>query len=199
MVFRDNYGKRNLYWQYVKTEPIEHYERGIGLLKLRGWKIAGLVCDGRKGIFQAFRGTPIQMCHFHQQAIIRRYLTLNPRTPAGRELRELSLQLKHIDKESWIFVLEQWHQKWQDHLKERTTDPDTGKWHYTHKRLRSAYKSLKTNTPYLFTYQDYPELCIPNTTNPLEGIFTELKTKLRNHAGIKDELKIKLTDHFLAK
>jgi hypothetical protein len=33
----------------------------------------------------------------------------------------------------------------------------------------------------------------------LEGMFTELKTKLRNHAGIKDKMKIKLTDHFLAK
>ncbi|MCD6337641.1 MAG: hypothetical protein J7M01_05360, partial [Candidatus Marinimicrobia bacterium] len=83
--------------------------------------------------------------------------------------------------------------------KERTTNPVTGKWHYTHKRLRSAYRSLRANTPYLFTCQNYPELNIPNTTNPLEGIFAELKTKLRNHAGIKDEMKIKLTDHFLSK
>jgi hypothetical protein len=82
---------------------------------------------------------------------------------------------------------------------EKTVSPKTGESNYTHKRLRSAYRSLKTNTPYLFTHEDYLELQIPNTTNPLEGTFAELKTKLRNHAGIKDEIKIKLCDHFLAK
>lgn len=139
------------------------------------------------------------MCLFHQAAIVRRYLTQNPRTQASRELKELSYQLKEIDKESWILTLDHWHSKWQNYLKEKTINPITGKWHYTHKRLRSAYRSLKTNTPYLFTYQDYPELRISNTTNPLEGIFKELKNKLRNHAGLKDEMKIKLCDHFLAK
>ena len=199
MVFKDAYNKRILDWQYIKTETIDLYKGGIRLLKMRGWTIKAIVCDGRRGLFKAFSGIPVQMCHFHQQAIIRRYLTQNPRAQASRELRELSLQLKEIDKASWIFALDHWHKKWQDYLKEKTVNPMTGKWHYTHKRLRSAYRSLKTNTPYLFTYQNYPELHIPNTTNPLEGIFTELKTKLRNHAGLKDEMKIKLCDHFLAK
>jgi hypothetical protein len=199
MVFKDAYSKKNLEWRYIKTETIDLYKRGISLLKMRGWTIKAIVCDGRRGLFKAFEGIPVQMCHFHQQAIIRRYLTLNPRTQASRELKELSYQPKDIDKTSWIFILDHWHKKWQDYLKEKTVNPITGKWHYTHKRLRSAYRSLKTNTPYLFTYQDYPDLHIPNTTNLLEGNFTELKTKLRNHAGIKDEMKTKLTDHFLAK
>jgi len=199
MAFRDHYGKRNVHWHYVNSETVDLYKQGIRLLKLRGWTVKAIVCDGRKGLFTAFEGIPIQMCHFHQLAIIRRYLKLNPRLEAGKELKALASTLTTIDKISWLFALEQWHQKWKDFLKEKTVDPDTDKWHYTHKRLRSAYRSLKTNTPWLFTYQDYPELGIPNTTNPLEGIFTELKTKLRNHAGIKDKMKIKLTDHFLVK
>ena len=199
MVFRDYYRNRNLHWRYVATETVRDYKQGMLHLKLQGWTINGIVCDGRKGLSKAFGDTPVQMCHFHQQAITRRYLTQNPRAEASRELRVLSLQLKYIDEESWIFTLDHWHKKWVSYLKEKTVNPITGKWHYTHKRLRSAYRSLRANTPYLFTYQNYPDLNIPNTTNPLEGIFSELKTKLRNHAGIKDEMKIKLTNHFLSK
>jgi len=199
MVFRDSYGKRNLYWNYVTNETIHLYKQGIRLLKLKGWDIKAVVCDGRRGLFKAFPGCPVQMCHFHQQMIVRRYLTRNPRTEAGQKLRQLSLFLTSIDKASWCFSLEQWHLKWGNYIKEKTIDPDTGKWHYTHKRLRSAYRSLKTNTPYLFTYQDYPDLNIPNTTNSLDGSFTNLKSKLRNHSGLKRERKIQFTDHFLAK
>ncbi len=199
MVFRDYYNSRNLHWRYVTTETVKGYKQGIDLLKLQGWTINGIVCDGRKGLAKAFNKIPVQMCHFHQQAIIRRYLTQYPRAEASRELRLLSLQLKNIDEESWVSTLDLWYEKWGSYLKEKTTNPVTGKWHYTHKRLRSAYRSLRTNTPYLFTYQKYPNLNIPKTTNPLEGIFAELKTKLRNHAGIKDEMKMKLTDHFLSK
>lgn len=199
MVFRDAYRKNNLHWRYVTYETVKLYKQGMRLLKLKGWDIKAIVCDGRRGLFKAFPGIPIQMCHFHQLAIIRRYLTQNPRLEAHIELKRLSSTLTSIDKESWLFALDQWHLKWHDYLKEKTIDPLTNKWHYTHKKLRGAYNSLKAHTPYLFTFQDYPELKIPNTTNSLDGSFTNLKTKLRNHAGIKDEIKIKLTNHFLAK
>jgi hypothetical protein len=115
------------------------------------------------------------------------------------ELKQLSSTLTSIDKESWIFALDHWHHKWEEYLKEETVDLITGKWHYTHKKLRSAYKRLKTHTPYLFTFEDYPELHISNTTNSLDGSFTNLKTKVKLHQGIKMHMKIILTDHFLAK
>jgi hypothetical protein len=199
MVFRDAYRKNNLHWRYVTYETVKLYKQGIRLLKLKRWDIKAIVCDGRRGLFKAFPGIPIQMCHFHQLSIIRRYLTQNPRLEAHIELKQLSSALTSIDKESWLFALDQWHLKWHEYLKEKTIDTITGKWHYTHKKLRSAYNSLKAHTPYLFTFQDYPELKIPNTTNSLDGSFTNLKTKLRNHQGIKDQMKMMLTDHFLAK
>lgn len=87
MVFKDIYSNHNLYWQYVETETKDLYKQGIRLLKIRGWEIKAIVCDGRRGLNKAFNGIPVQMCHFHQQAIIRRYLTQNPRTPASRELK----------------------------------------------------------------------------------------------------------------
>lgn len=199
MIFRDAHKKKNLYWRYVKYETIIKYQQGTQHLILSGWNIKAIVCDGRRGLFKAFPGIPIQMCHFHQLEIIRRNLTKNPRLEAHIELKELASTLTSIDKESWVFALDSWHQKWQEYLKEKTVDPITGKWQYTHKKLRSSYRSLKTNTPYLFTFEDYPELKIPNTTNSLDGSFNSLKSKLRIHQGTKRKMKTILTDHFLAK
>ena len=79
------------------------------------------------------------------------------------------------------------------------TPIDKTSWHYTHKRLRSAYRSLKSNMPYLFTYQRHPELSIPNTTNTLDGLFAHLKDHVRVHRGIKSDIKDKIILDFLAK
>jgi len=47
---------------------------------------------------------------------------------------------------------------------------------YTHPRIRAAYRSLRTNLPYLFTYKNYKYLSISNTTNALEGgVFSHMK------------------------
>ncbi len=67
----------------------------------------------------------------------------------------------------------------------------------SNKRLRSAYRSLKTNLPWLFTWYDNIELNIPNTTNAIEGNFADLKNKLRNHNGLSIERKKKFIDGFL--
>ena len=57
---------------------------------------------------------------------------------------------------------------------------------------------MKTNLPYLFTYLKYPELEIPNTTNSLDGgVFSHLKKLLKNHNGLRSELREKLVDDYL--
>lgn len=48
---------------------------------------------------------------------------------------------------------------------------------------------------WLFTWYDYYELNIPNTTNAIDGHFSDLKNKLRNHNGLK-EIKMKFIDEF---
>jgi hypothetical protein len=74
---------------------------------------------------------------------------------------------------------------------------ETGKSFYTHKRLRSAYRSLKNNIQWLFTWYDYIGLKIPNTTNAIDGHFADLKNKLRNHNGLSLNRKMKFIDGFL--
>lgn len=197
MLFKDSITKENLLKYYVKHETNALYVQGIKELEQKGFSIVGIVCDGRKGLMQSFPCVPVQMCQFHQSAIIRRYLTKRPKLKAAQELMEVVDLMKQTDKESFIGALEQWFEKWEFFLNERTTNPLTKKSFYTHKRLRSAHRSLKNNLPWLFTWYDYYNLKIPNTTNAIDGHFADLKNKLRNHNGLSLKRKMKLIDGFL--
>ena len=143
MVFKDSLGGQILYKQYVRQETNKLYLQGIEEIARRGIKIQAIICDGRKGLFQLFeKDIPVQMCNFHQVAIVRRYLTKKPKMQASKELWELSLLLAHTDKESFTGGLQLWHSKWEPFLNERKTDA-AGKKRYVHKRLRSALGALK--------------------------------------------------------
>jgi hypothetical protein len=197
MLFKDAYTKENLLWYYVKSETNALYIKGINELKSKGFEVVGIVCDGRKGLTGAFKGIPIQLCQFHQVAAIRRYVTKNPKMSASIDLKAHVALLKNTDRESFEGGLKIWFEKWNSFLNERTINIETGKSHFTHKRLRSAYRSLNTNMKYLFTWYDYYELNIPNTTNMIDGHFSDLKNKLRNHNGLTKERKIKFINEFL--
>lgn len=195
MVFKDSLSGQILYKKYVKQETNKLYLSGIEEIARRGIKIQSIICDGRKGLFHLFDGIPIQMCNFHQVAIVRRYLTKKPKMQASKELWTLALMLVHTDKESFAGGLMQWHEKWNVFLNERKIGID-GKNRYIHKKLRSAYNSLKNNLPWLFTWYDNMALTMPNTTNALDGQFSDLKNKLRNHNGLSMERKIRYIDEF---
>lgn len=139
------------------------------------------------------------MCHFHQVAIVTRYLTRRPKLEAGKELREIILSLTKSNEKEFAILLNNWLEKWKEFLKERTVNSETGKWFYAHKKLRSAFRSLKTNLPYLFTYQKYPKLNIPNTTNSLDGTFSHFKSLLRMHNGLKRARRYKVICEILRK
>lgn len=196
MLFKDAYTGENLYKTYVKIETNKEYLTGITHLIEQGFVVKGIVCDGRKGLLQLFGKIPIQMCNFHQVAIIRRYLTKKPKMQASKELWEHVLLLKDIDKESFEGGLDAWHLKWKAFLNEKKIDTN-GKNRYVHKKLRSAYRSLTTNLPWLFTWYDNMKLEIPNTTNAIDGHFSDLKNKLRNHNGLSEKRKKKFIDEFL--
>jgi hypothetical protein len=197
MLFKDALSGENLLKYYVKYETNSLYQQGITKLRQTGFTVQAIVCDGRRGLIQSFQDIPVQMCQYHQAAIIRRYLTKRPKLQAARELMEVVDLMKQTDKESFIGALDQWQIKWQWFIDERSINPVTGKTFYTHKRLRSAVRSLLMNLPWLFTWYDYPELNIPNTTNAIDGHFADLKNKLRNHNGLSEKRKRKFIDEFL--
>lgn len=198
-MFRDSHRHKNIYWHQLQSETIADYQKGQQELQTRGFSIKAIVVDGRPGVKALFSDIPVQMCHFHQIAIINRYLTTRPKLEAGKELRIIALSIPKTTEKSFSDALSCWHERWNLFLKERTVNPVTGRWHYTHKRLRAAYRSLKNNLPFLFTYQKYPELNIPNTTNSLDGSFAHLKELVKIHRGLSTDIKQKIICYFLQK
>lgn len=199
LVFRSFDLKQNLYWTEVKSETASIYQEAKQILEELGFTFDAVVIDGRPGVRAVFNGIPIQICQFHQIKTVNKYLTRRPKLQAAIELRTIALALTEVNEEYFTILLNQWHEKWKEFLRERTVNPETNKWFYTHKRIRSAYRSLKNNLPYLFTYQKYPHLNIPNTTNSLDGSFSYLRTLLNIHRGLKQERRWKLIQEILAK
>lgn len=184
--------KRNLYWKEITTENKEVYEEVREYLETAGFNLRAVVIDAKHGIREVFPDLVVQICQYHQQQIVRRYLTTKPKTEAGQELKLLADLLTTIDEGLFTKALRSWHERWDGFLKERTYRPDAKHWWYTHRRIRSAYHSLTTNLPYLFNCQKYPEMHIPNTNNSLEGYFSKIKRLLNNHAGLKKWRRYKL-------
>jgi len=167
-----------------------------------------VLTDGGSGIFKALTTlwptVRIQRCLVHVQRTVRRYVTMRPKTPAGKSLRALSLQLTRIttreEAATWAGLLANWHTQYKDLINERTYAKDftgprphsissTRTWWYTHMRLRSAYHAL--NSPWtqghLFAFLD-PHLdahTISSTTNLIEGgVNAAIRTTLRQHRGM---------------
>ena len=192
---------KNLYWKEIITEKILHYEEAIDSLLAIGHCFAGFVIDGRKGVItmlqRRYPTLAIQLCQFHQIQTIKKYIPRTAITEAARELRILALQLTKLKRTIFIAQLEAWHVRSKKFLSEKTIHAETGRWQYTHRRLRSAYRSIKTNLPYLFTYEDHPALDMPNTTNSCDGSFSHWKRKVQLHRGIAPERRKKMIDYFL--
>jgi len=188
--------KKVLTYAFIKSETALIYWSLRNTIEQRGFIVLAVVIDGRKGVKKVFADVPVQMCQYHQLMILRHYLTMNPRLEAGVELKIICKDLCGVSRSVFELRFVQWCDKWADFLKERTYNIDE-KWRYTHRRLRSARRSLMTNLPCLFTYQDYPELEIPNTTNYAESIHSKMKDLLRVHRGFSPELKRKLIQEIL--
>ena len=178
-------------------KSIYEYQKGRVKVQKLGFTIRAITLDGRPGVRNLFNDIPVQMCHFHQKQIIRRYLTGNPKLEAGIELKAITDTLTYTTEEEFTIKFATWCDKWDSFLKERTTNPITGRWCYTHKRVRSARRSITINLPHLFTYLEYPELNIPNTTNSLDGSFSWLKQKVAVHRGMTATNRAKIIEYIL--
>jgi len=199
IVFKDSRSKRILWRKFIsKKETLFDYQEGIEYLENNNFVIEGIVCDGLRGMFKMLSKYRVQLCIFHQYKIVERYLTKRPELPASQELLSIVKLLAHTDKESFIGFFEQWKNQWELFLNERKRNRQ-GKSYFVHKRLRSACLSISRNMPYLWTWYDNLGIGIPNTNNGLEGQFTDLKSKLRNHNGLSKEHRKTFIDAYLSK
>lgn len=185
--------------KYIETETAEDYRFLLERIQSQGFSVQGVVIDGKRGVNKVFNGIPVQMCHFHQIAIIKRYLTSNPKLEASKDLLYICRKLKRISEERFRDALDIWHLKHKKFIEEKTLNPATGRLTYTHSKLVSAYNSLRTNMPYLFTYKLHKHTGLPNTTNHLDGgVFSQLKKFIKLHQGLAKSRRVKFIDEMLS-
>jgi hypothetical protein len=199
LVVRDSHQRENVWCRLFSSETTAAYQIAYQELVEQGFEIVSITGDGRVALSYLFPGIPIQMCHFHQKQIIVQCTTLNPKLVCGQEILALVNTLTTTDEPTFTKAFRAWCDTWHDFLNEKTINPDTGRTQYTHRNLRRARTSLKTHLPVLFTYQKYPDLHIPNTTNSLEGSFAKVKTAVRVHTGLRRRRLVKLVRSLIQK
>ena len=187
MVFIDSITGEVLWAKFIKGETNNHYKEGLNYLESRGFEILGVVSDGHRGLAGIFSKYPYQICQFHIQKGVSILLTRNPKSQAGKDLKQFNdtfIKLK-LTKTQFLEQTEIYLKTHQDYLNEMSEiDPKQ----YKHQRLRKALNKYKNNLKYMFTCQTNPELKIPNTTNKIDGgIFSPLKKLLNNHNGLSKD------------
>ena len=180
-------------------ESVWDYEKAINKLRKYGVYPKVAIVDGKSGVINMLedKGIRVQFCQFHQLKIITQCLTRKPVLEPNRDLRNITLSLTRVSRTAFTTMVYGWKLRNELWLQEKT-HLENGKWEYTHKLTRRAINSLINNLPYLFTYQEYPELNIPNTNNKIEGLHSELKRRLNNHRGLKKAQKIQFARIFFS-
>jgi len=180
-------------------ETVWGYEKAIRKLHKYNVYPKIAITDGKTGVIKMLEdyGIKVQFCQFHQLKIVTQCITRKPVLLPNIELRNISLSLSRVDRDIFETMVYSWKLRNEVWLQEKSRTED-GKWGYTHRLTRRAINSLITNLPYLFTYQEYPELEIPNTNNKIEGLHSELKRRLNNHRGLKKAQKIQFARIFFS-
>lgn len=194
MVFRSHELKKNLLRKEVKWETIQGYKDGIKWLQHQWRNIKAIVCDGKRWLLW-WLDIPVQMCIFHQKQIMRRYITKTPKLEANKELKEIAWLIWDIRKSTIKEWLDDRYRRYKIFLEEKNNSKK-----YVHTRTRKAYRSLKSNLQYLYTFSDYKWIIdIPKTTNSIESVFSHMKQKVWLHRWLKKHRKLRLIDEFLWK
>ena len=191
LAFRDQKNKECIYWSFHSEERLEYYKYGLWKLQQLGYEVLSITADGFPGIPNICGYIPFQYCHFHARKTITTHITRRPKTEAGIELLGVMKTLTRSNKDKFDSDIDAWFLKHKKFLSEVTTHPD-GRMTPTHIRLIKALRSIKHMSQYLFTYQKYPKLKIPTTTNTLEGFWKHVRIRVDVHHGLSLPRKQKL-------
>lgn len=197
LIAREPNDHENLHVHELRHENKLEYQVARRDLEGRGYELQAVVLDGRKGIPAVFRDIPVQICQFHQWKIVRKYLTLRPKLESHKALLAIAGQIAKSSEAGMRAMLEQFATEYRKDLEEHVICPCCNKPKYVHRKLRSAYRSLTMNLPFLYTYQTYPDLKIPNTTNSADGLFSALKLHVNVHRGLRFDRRFKVIRAYL--
>ncbi|WP_423972318.1 hypothetical protein [Glaesserella parasuis] len=111
LVLMDSLSKKVVYHRVIKTEKDVYYRIAFNSLRMKGYNIQSITCDGRRGLLKDLLDTPTQMCHFHMVAIVMRALRKKHQSIAGKELKTIALTLKQSSKKDVYLRLHHWYLK----------------------------------------------------------------------------------------
>lgn len=122
----------------------------------------------------------------HLQRDCKIWLTKNPKSIAGYELKEISSEMHlittHYEQSFWLLRLHNWHEKHKEFINQKSYNVETGRYWFTHKMVRRAFMTIKRALPNMFHYLDNTK--IPKSTNSIESFFGHLKGHLNIHRGL---------------
>lgn len=153
-------------------------------LRAQGLQPDSVTMDGLKQVQTMIRlvwpEAIIQRCLVHIQRQGLAWCRRDPRTAAVKHLRRLFEQVARIeDLHQRDYFLEAW-QAWEERFGQKiATRPARGKVFSDVKRARSL---LFYALPHMFHYLETP--AIPRSTNWIEGYFSRLKPRYRQHRGL---------------
>lgn len=194
VLYQDNNVKATQLYRLTDNEWQEQIIEDLNNLLRLGIRIESVTCDGGQSIIKAVRRCApeaiIQRCTVHVQRECLTWLTRNPKSEAGRELRRIVCRLNSIaDRRQWgewTVSLVRWEERWREYLNQKTLpDDDHGRGWFTHKMVRKSFVHIRRALPDLFHYLENCD--IPKSTNSLESFFGHLKTNLRAHRGLSRE------------
>jgi len=156
-----------------------------------GFTVVSVTADGqnatKSALKRVFPEARLQRCLVHIQRYSDTYITKNPKTIAGIELKEITGTINNIDShlsmKTFLAKLNDWRRRHNDFLKEKTLKEDGSGWWYTHRSLRRVIFHINNALPDMWWYLE--DKSIPKDTNALEGRFTDLKHKFRTHKGLR--------------
>ena len=172
----------------------EIYEDLLNLRRL-GVNVYSVTCDGHKAVLKAIRKAYpealLQRCLVHIKRQVKHYLSSSPKTAAGADLLKISKEVTAITSQEqcglWLLKFKYWCDCHETYVKQKSFNPESKRYWYTHKNLHAAYFLLLKAIPNMFYYLNDPE--IPATTNRLENYFGHLKDKLTLHRGLRLQAK----------
>lgn len=200
-------------WGWAPTESAASW--GALMARIPPPKV--LVTDAQRGIAKAaaiyWPEARIQICTVHAVSNIHHKTQQRPNQFALRTARDLATMIHTIktprQASGWIELVHALDEALTPFLRQKTPGAlEGGKrpWHYTHRKARSAWYSLRRHARTLdvFTWLDHElntacDRPIPATTNDVEGgINAPLKDLGRKHRGLSNPRQRTLADWYLA-
>lgn len=191
VLYRDNNVKATILYRLTDGEWEDELREDLENILSLGVQIESVTTDGARSIIKAVRKSCpeaiVQRCTVHVQRECLIWLTRNPQSNAGRELRRIVCRLNSITDRLqwgyWVVDLVRWEERHREYLNQKTIpDDDPRRAWFTHKMVRKAFVHIRRALPDMFHYLDNP--AIPKSTNSLESFFGHLKQNISLHRGL---------------